>query len=200
MIEDFGRAGDAAGDEPDEAGPDEAALSGRAGEDVRRCQHDSFVHRALRDLAFRDPEACLWAFRSRDARAYLQALWDHVTAECGAGDPALSAEQIRLYELTLAGFPCIVVEMPEPEARAEAHFVALVFRTASVGRIEVADEPAVLYWTLERRDRKGDTRLCEWRADGTHRDHGKGPDPTLEAFLAAVVAEMVRLAGPRSRS
>ena len=89
---------------------------------------------------------------------------------------------------------------PRPQKPAEAHYVALVFRTAARARLRPG-HPVLLYYTLElARSFEGEnpTMLCGWSADRAHLNFGRGPLAEPDAFVAAV-SEQVRVTEEREQ-
>jgi len=155
-----------------------------------RCQHYQFAHVALRSVAFAEPVKWLALLATPDARAALASLLEQVEETCKERDEVgdFDASQLGLHLLRAGGHACAVVEMPAPRATGEAYF------TASVLLVQPELELAELrYFTLEYNTADGaiGTMLGEWQADGGHRNHGKGPEPNLQAFLHALSAVLV---------
>lgn len=85
-------------------------------------------------------------------------------------------ERIQVHhEVTIAGQPALIVEMPAQHV-AECHFLA-VFRR---------QDRAIRYYALERGMTPGQTMLCYRGADRSHHFIGDGPQPELAAFRDAV--------------
>ncbi len=159
-----------------------------------RPQHYRFAHQRLRG-AFHDPHECVGAFHSPDRDKIVRALWDEVTAECAAErlPTPLTADGIRVHTARIQRYFTAIIEMPPPTGHGEAYFVALVLRHIGVGGegAGISEVPALAYYTLELgEDRSGAhcTYLCEWKADGSRANYGRGPAPVLEDFVEAVAA------------
>jgi len=130
-----------------------------AQEDDLREQHYVFAHRLLRDRVFADPEGFATIMRQPHARDWLVRLWER------AGDEARDSDRRRLAADGLAVViddDRVVVTMPPPQAPAEAYAATLLRRGARWR-----------YFVLERLVGHEDGRavLCEWDADGTHRNY-----------------------------
>ncbi len=155
--------------------------------DDPRCDHYAFAHQALRAVALEDPLGCLAVLASADARPFLAALVRSVTDFCrdrNVGPTAgLTADDLAVHRVRALGHPCAVVEMPAPRAAAEAHYVAVALTA------EPSENPEARYFTLEKGlqlDGEARTVLCEWTADGTHRNYGDGPPLGVEPFVRAI--------------
>jgi hypothetical protein len=156
-----------------------------------RCQHYQFAHAALRSVAFANPVQLMTLLATPDVQSAFVTLLEQVEQDCkDGGEPCdFDASQIGVHQRRAAGHPCAVVEMPPPRATSEAYYAAPVLL------MDVDPEKVALrYFTLEYAAEQGDgtgTVLGEWAADGRHVNHGVGPAPSLEPFLAAVSALLV---------
>jgi len=157
-----------------------------------RDHHYTFAHTALPQVAFQDPLSVLSVLGSQDADAFLAELWslvDRTLAEDGI-ETDLSAEDLHVHRAGVGGRPCAIVQMPEPIAVTEAHFVAIV-SLSTFKEIQAGDgHVEIRYFTLERGVslERGEPRtvLCEWTSDGTHANFGDGPPAELDAFIEAI--------------
>ena len=159
-----------------------------------RPQHYRFSHERLR-VAFDDPEEWIDALHSSERHALVNALWDEVTrALRSEGKPTpLRAEGIKVHTGRIQAYPTVIVEMMPPTGWCEAYFVALVLRRIGVGGGSISEAPMLAFYTLELGQREDDspcTCFCEWKADGSHRNHGFGPAPTLDDFVEVVTAHV----------
>jgi hypothetical protein len=152
-----------------------------------RCDHYAFAHQALRAVALDNPLGCLAVLASPDARPFLADLVRSVTEFCrdrGMEPSAgLAVDDLTVHRVRALGHPCAVVEMPAPRAAAEAHYVAIALTA------EPSENPEARYFTLEKGlqlDGAARAVLCEWTADGTHRNYGDGPPLGVERFLRAI--------------
>ena len=162
-----------------------------------RCDHYGFAHYALRSVAFDRPLETMAAFASPDAERFLGALVEMVAEQCqGQPGAGLTVGDLKVHAVRAAGRPCAVLEMPPPRGVTEAHFVALVLQwTEPLPETEPMPKDALRYFTLERGVCLGGpprTVLCEWTAEGSHRNFGDGPEPRLESFLEAVARLLER--------
>ena len=160
--------------------------------------HYQFVHVALRTLVFQEPRLAPALWELDDPGPLLDDIALQVVRACrGRGEGGeIRAEHLTLHKLRLGGYPCMIIEMPEPIATTEAYMLAILGRRDSDGRPE-ADEPGAdasgddagtqrRYFTLEHSSHRPapHTVLGEWTAQGSHMNMGGGPEPTVEAFVA----------------
>lgn len=155
-----------------------------------RCHHYQFAHAALRSVAFAHPLQLMALLASPEAKDAFGTLLEQVAENCkDCGELAdFDAGQIVVHHRRAAGHPCAVVAMPEPRATGEAYYAAPVLLMRGG-----PDDVDLRYFTLEysaAHDAEASTVLGEWQADGTHVNHGPGPEPSLEPFLAAVAARL----------
>ena len=161
-----------------------------------RDHHYTFAHLALRQVAFHDALHVLAVLGSPDADSFIDGVWsmvDRALLEKGIQSD-LSAKDIQVHRCTIGGCPCAVLEMPEPIAVTEAHFVAIV-SLVTFEQIHASGSPIpIRYFTLERgvSFEQGNPRtvLCEWTADGTHGNYGDGPPADLDAFVEVLALRM----------
>lgn len=164
-----------------------------------RRQHYRFAHFAMPSLFHSDPARFIQSL-DEQGNAFLLRAWVNVGVDLQGQDlvdPAGLRYDIREFEED--GMTIVLVTLPPPQAITEAYFVALVYCTKGIGLcIEQGSPTAVI--TLEYNWVTGDkpiTIVGEWMPDGSHRNYGVGPEPTPEAFLAAVrkILETGRLDG-----
>lgn len=157
-----------------------------------RFVHYHLAHALLRDAALGSPLKFLVSFASpelaeRFLRRAVEVIAEHRTP--GESDSEFPIDEIRIHPLGVAGFPCVVIEMPEPRAVTETFFVAAVVLADLSGPLPDPAAVQARYFTLEKGIRLGGpsrTVLCEWTSDGTHRNYGDGPEPSLDVFVKAV--------------
>ena len=126
-----------------------------------REQHYLFAHRLLRDRVFADPEGFERIMRQMHARDWLVRLWERAYEETAAVVPSLGADGLRVTWYLVADAGCIIITMPQAEVSPEAVAVAVLvthgeWRYFPFERVGSDDRRAV---------------LCEWRADGSRRNH-----------------------------
>lgn len=161
-----------------------------------RDHHYTFAHLALRQVAFHDALRVLAVLGSPDADDFVAELWsvvDKALARRGVYTD-LGPNDILVHRRTVAGCPCAVLQMPEPIAVTEAHFVAIA-SLATFEEIQAGGGPIpIRYFTLERGVslEQGDERtvLCEWTCDGAHGNYGDGPVAELDAFMEVLALRM----------
>ena len=156
-----------------------------------REQHYIFAHIAFRQLAFRDPQACMAVLYSPVAKKMLAEIWDDVTKYCAQSGHAtdLKADELKIHQGRVGLYPCVVVEMPPPLRMTEAHYVALILRGHLENGKVVNEDPPLLYYTLEfslRGDGTPFNMLCAWDDQGAHHNYGEGPPADVQAFLDAL--------------
>jgi hypothetical protein len=169
-----------------------------------RCVHYQFVHVALRTLVFSEPRLATALWELDDPGPLLDDIALQVVRACrGRGEGGeIRAEHLTLHKLRLGGYPCMIIEMPEPIATTEAYMLAILGRPDAdgagaqaegeeegeeEGEADVSEEdPQRRYFTLEYSSHRPPphTVLGEWTAQGSHMNMGGGPEPTVEAFVA----------------
>ena len=146
--------------------------------DQPRPHHYEFAHRALRVMYEADPDYFIQAYASPAAIAFMRVLWGKVCdrlAEHGIAPPEYGVERTSTHFFEAHGIPVVVIEMPTALAPAEAIFVALFkgadgaprYHTLELGRHVMTGEPM--------------TMACSW-SQGSHLNHGEGPEPTFSAY------------------
>jgi len=150
-----------------------------------RDQHYVFAHRVLPSLFFANPEKFISTLNER-GDSFLRLVWlrvgesvDNVIA------PDNLSHQIRNLDTDTT---TVLITLPLPKCMTEAYLVALVHRSEKKDSSS-SQEPLTRYIALEygiELDGSPRTVLCEWTAEGIHRNMGNGPEPTLEAFFTAV--------------
>jgi hypothetical protein len=144
--------------------------------DGPRRHHYVFAHRELPAAAYRFGADLVAA--ARDGRLTLGPVWDRIGA--GLPDP-LPSDGLDVAYHELGRYEVLLVTLPSPAGHTEAHFAAILLSTV---------DGEVRYYTLEDAYSPFDgdryTVLGEWTADGTHVNHGPGPLPSAELFLAAI--------------
>lgn len=162
-----------------------------------RMDHYVFAHYALRSVALADPLQCLAILASERGTRFLYDLLKAVTEEEGptGGQPRFRADEFDVVPTRFGDYPGVVIAMPRPRAITEAHFVALVLLDDLSDPDAVHEHIPARYFTLEKGmslDASPRTVLCEWTATGQHANFGTGPEPTTEAFTAAITQRIER--------
>ncbi|KIG12954.1 hypothetical protein DB30_00838 [Enhygromyxa salina] len=155
-----------------------------------RCVHYQFVHVALRTLVFQEPRLATALWELDDPGPLLDDIALQVVRACrGRGEGGeIRADQLTLHKLRLGGYPCMILEMPEPIATTEAYMLAILGRPSLGGaeQAEGEDDGRARYFTLEHSSHRPapHTVLGEWTGEGSHLNMGGGPEPSVEAFVA----------------
>lgn len=145
-----------------------------------RNHHYQFAHRVLPELAQRIGPQMVTEEPPAGYTDVLKFLWDNVGENLALED-RLPSDSVTGRRIEADGFRLLLVQLPEPAAPTEAHFVAVVLP-------EDADQ--VRYFTLERAALQPDaTMLGSW-SDHSHFNLGPGPHPDPTAFVAAIQARL----------
>jgi hypothetical protein len=147
-------------------------------ESAPRNHHYNFAHRVLRSVSDTQPDVLFKGLSGDRAAKMLADLWK-MSANGVEPDQVLSDDGLRReVHQSSRGEPIVVVICPDAIGITEAHFVAIV-----------STEAGLRYFTLEASidfETNADiTVLCEW-IEGRHLNFGRGPDPTVSAFLDAI--------------
>ncbi len=147
------------------------------------------AHYALRQIALSDPMQFLAILASPDAEEFIDAILKDVGEQCGR-DATFNASAIKIHKLRVHRFPCVVIELPEPQEIAEAFMVAVVVMIDSTSeRAPDVEEVSARFFTLEKGlSLSNDPRtvLAEWDTSA-HSNYGDGPKPNVESFAAALI-------------
>lgn len=151
-----------------------------------------FAHYALRQIAFSDPLRFLAIAASPEAGDFVNAVLKDVAEQCGQ-QTTFDAASVKIHPVRIKGFPCAVIELPEPREIAEAFMVALV-ALIDTSSNEPPDPDSVRgrYFTLEKGfslSSEPRTVLAEWDMT-SHSNYGDGPPATVEAFSAALAGHV----------
>ncbi|HVW00981.1 MAG TPA: hypothetical protein VHB77_11600 [Planctomycetaceae bacterium] len=158
-----------------------------------RPRYYAMAHVLLRQVGLEDPLFFLGILASPGASEFFSKLLEALSdAELEPDD--FDVDKLRVHPLRVGVFPCAVVEFPQPRAITEAYYTALVALIDPADGIPEKDtDIPARYITLEFGMGEGGaprTVLGEWTGKGvrdvTHANYGDGPEPTLEAFVAAV--------------
>jgi hypothetical protein len=151
--------------------------------------HYALAHHALRSVALDDPFYYLGVLASPEARKFLKHLLQQCVAHSPPGTPLeFTADDLKVHTGRVGGYPCAIVELPEPVAMPEAYFTAAVLLAEFVDVNDPKNAP-VRYFTLEQSfDLEGHpcAMMCEWTKEGTHSNFGGGPPPQLGEFVKAI--------------
>jgi hypothetical protein len=159
-----------------------------------RCVHYQFAHVALRGLVFSEPRLATALWELDDPTALLDDIAAQVARACrarGEGDD-LRAAELTVHKRRLGRNPCVVIELPQPQATTEAFMIAIIQRRDLDAERTDAERTAYecRYFTLEFSEHRESphTVLGEWTAQGSHLNMGGGPDPEVEAFVAKLAS------------
>jgi hypothetical protein len=153
--------------------------------------HYLFAHYALRSVALNDPVFYFGVLASPEAAKFLTHLLRTTADHARPGDPPadFTADDLRVHTVRAGGYPCAVVEMPQPRATTEAFFTAAVLLVDPAAEAPDLAAAPVRYFTLEKSfDLEGNAfaMMCEWSKDGSHANFGGGPPPRLDDFVKAI--------------
>jgi hypothetical protein len=84
--------------------------------------------------------------------------------------------KIRFAPRRIGDADGIIITMPPPRIASECFFIAICRR----------NDGSPAYFTLER-SVFSPTVLCGWSSDGIHLNYGSNPEPTIDAFIKAIV-------------
>jgi hypothetical protein len=150
-----------------------------------------FAHQALPVQTFADPSRMLSILAGPEGQRFLDDAWQIAGRHCDPDKRVQDASPSYTFSPTGTSGVVAVVKPPEPQEPGEAHFIAIL------GRFEQAENPdlAKLRWvrlfTLERAihpvNETECTMLCEWTAEGAHKNYGDGPPADEELFVEAVL-------------
>lgn len=157
-----------------------------------RCHHYTMAHVALRSVAFAQPLGFFGILASEESEKFLGELLESVTEECQEREPRpnFSASDLHVRTGRVWNYPCVVIEMPEPRATAEAFFVGAVLFVEMAEDADPPENPELRYFTLEKgmniEESQPRTVFCEWTAEGSHLNFGDGPPATVKDFTSAI--------------
>lgn len=158
-----------------------------------RTFHYAFAHCALPWLTGNHPVFFLGIYQEEQgfAEGMIQQLLDYASMVSTEKVPSFGRDGLDVVRTVVAGYRCLVFVLPPPTATPEAYMAALLLIDPKEGK---PTGPMVLRnFTLEYNDvfRPAHGVFCEWAQDKSkHFNHGAGPEPTVEAFLARIEAFM----------
>ena len=155
----------------------------------------AFAHYALRSFALGDPITTLAILASPKSNELLDTILSDV-AELTKKRPSFSSSDITIHAVRVAGYPCAILEFPEPKEIAEVHMVAVLLLSDPSASDDSSDGMANQensegrYFTLEKSfslsSNEEATVLAEWGQDNQRFNYGEGPVPDPEAFATAL--------------
>lgn len=170
--------------DPDSAGEEHAALA--HAEVEPRDWHYAFAHRSLRDIYLEQTEKLLAALSDPERIGRVpEAILRKVALDIGRPEDEVleHAEGIIMFRQLLGDGSLHIFGLPAPVAPLECRFVGLLH--------DYPGAPALLYFTLE--NGAGDENfLCRWDESGNHLNLGHVAEPTLDAFVDAISANIPR--------
>ena len=160
--------------------------------------HYVFAHRALPAVFFERPQLTMiqLVVPEEDGTTFLESFWEFVGTRLD--EPPMSGAALRQETIRHGDDFIAVITLPPPQQMAEAFMVALVVQTDD-GNLQPEAEggphpggPRCHYFTLELGVAEDfetpRTVLCGWE-NNKHLNYGDGPpEPTIEAFVAAIYA------------
>lgn len=157
----------------------------KTGKDVRP-HHYEFAHRALPQMMFGSVDENL-GYLIEKPDQFIAHLWFFVGKKLvERGQEAVPGPAPTVLKRPIGRGQLWVIELPKPEAMAEALFVGIVPL-----RPQGTPDERLAYFTLEYSfDLETHEQyfiLCSWTAAGTHRNHGLKVEPTVEGFCKAVL-------------
>lgn len=156
---------------------------------ARAPHHYIFAHQVMKHMALSDPARFLAILASEHARDFISDMFNAICEKVGAQSPEFAASDIRIHGRRVGGFPCAVIEMPEPKETAEAFFTATVLLADGQAPLPEGRPLPARYFTLEKgysfERRRERTVLCEWTTD-SHLNCGDGPPATVDDFCLAI--------------
>lgn len=152
--------------------------------------HYAFCHHSLPGVFFRDPGEFFAILQGPDAQRFLHDVWawvgERADPETRREPEGLRAEVFRDDAAVFA-----IVYLPPPAEPAEGHMAVAIAGFADPERPSVGALSWSRFFTLELGQDfvsgEACTFLGEWTREGQHRNFGKGPAPTAEAFVTAVL-------------
>ena len=157
----------------------------------RAPHHYTLAHMAFRGFCSQDPLAFFGVMGSPQRDSLIQELWRQVCENCeGEGTPDFDISEVDVITCRVKDYPCMVIQMPEPQEIGEAHFVGIVLHT-DINSTELPENPEFAYLTLEKgqdEEAQACTYLCTWTLDDQHINYGQGPEPTLDNFVKQLEA------------
>ena len=151
--------------------------------------HYVLGHIALRKICKDNPLDFFSIMGSSQREDFLNDVWKQVRKNCDPeGAATFDIADVEITACRIKNFPAIVITMPPPSETAEAFFVAIILKIDPQVE-ELPKQPDFAYLTLEKGINMDGTErsvLCGWTTDDSHMNYGDGPEPTQEAFVAAV--------------
>jgi hypothetical protein len=132
-----------------------------------------FAHNFLPHLARRDPKRlhALLGDGDEDRDGFFRSFWKRVGQEFG---PELPSDGLRATRASVGAKAALVVRLPPPVLYSEAFYEVFVEAPASSGVVSFRCFTLELGANLDAKGQPNGVRyfLCEWGADGNHRNLG----------------------------
>ena len=146
--------------------------------------HYAFAHRSLRDIYFEQTEKLLAALSDPERTGRVpEAILRKVALDIDRPEDEVlgHADGISIFRPLLGDGSLHIIGLPAPVAPLECHFVGLLH--------DYPGAPALLYFTLEK-GAEDESFLCRWDENGNHLNLGHVAEPTLDAFVDAISANI----------
>lgn len=147
-----------------------------------REHHYRFAHRYLAVIAFKSPDRLQNELHLKGESMLLDA-WKSVGKDLPRKQ-RVAPDGLHLDWAPFGLREVALITLPPPIATPEAYFVAIVFGGALMPDV----------FTLEHADdiETGEpyTVLGEWKVDGTHVNHGRGPQPDKAEMVQTILAHL----------
>lgn len=158
----------------------------KTGKDVRP-HHYEFAHAALPQVMFGSIDENL-GYLLKEPQRFIEHLWFFVGKKLEArGQPTVPGPAPTVTRRPIGRGDIFVVQLPAPEAMAEALFAGIV-PLAPQGTPDQRLAYFTLEYSFDLETQAPFFVLCAWSSEGTHRNYGLAVEPTLEAFCSAVLS------------
>ena len=153
---------------------------------MTRSHHSEFVHTALREAFFADPQGVLIALTKRGEQPLIE-LWDKISMAMEPhGGERHRASDLGVDLINVShDVACVLVTLPKPTEPAEAYFVALIANAASF-RYLTLEKPTILASGADPEQ----GHLCEWTAEGMHLESMMPVLPLASEFIGAALLHL----------
>ena len=156
---------------------------------LAREHHYLFAHALLPKMVFGGvPERLLPMIVGSDFGLFAFGVWNEVAKRLPPEKRIALNEPMRSESRELEGYATAIVTLPAAERVTEAICVAVAIKPGRKKLLGGTTPATVRYLTLELSEdpirKAACTVVCEWRKDGSHVNHGEGPDPNAEIVTA----------------